>query len=80
MKILVNKIKCKHCGDVIESKFRHDFQFCKCGKVAVDGGHEYLRRVFSTSPTEDFEDLSECVVDEENDMRYNRIINEEDSK
>ena len=29
MKIIVNKIKCKKCGDVIESKSVHDFKFCK---------------------------------------------------
>ena len=26
-KILVNKIKCKKCGDIIESKTVHDFKF-----------------------------------------------------
>ena len=44
LKITVNKIKCKKCGDVIESKSVHDFKFCRCGAVAVDGGHDYLRR------------------------------------
>jgi len=43
-KIIENKIKCKKCGDIIESTHRHDFKFCKCGAVAVDGGHDYLRR------------------------------------
>lgn len=38
MTILENKIKCKHCGDVIESKHVHDFKRCSCGRVAVDGG------------------------------------------
>lgn len=56
-KITVNKIRCKKCGDVIESVSVHDFKFCKCGAVAVDGGHEYLRRCGNL---EDFEDLSEC--------------------
>lgn len=39
IKIIRNKIKCKHCGEVIESESRHDFKFCACGKVAIDGGH-----------------------------------------
>lgn len=43
-RIIVNKIKCKKCGDIIESKSRHDFVTCKCGAVSVDGGHDYLRR------------------------------------
>lgn len=55
-KILVNKIKCKKCGDVIESVTVHDFKSCKCGAVAVDGGHDYLRRV---GELDDMEDMSE---------------------
>ena len=38
-KILVNKIRCKKCGDVIESKSVHDFKF----SVAVDGVHDYFK-------------------------------------
>lgn len=37
------KIQCTVCGDVIESTHRHDFKWCKCGSVFVDGGREYLR-------------------------------------
>lgn len=48
-----NRIKCKHCGDVIESTHRHDFKYCKCGKVAVDGGADYARRLFPATPPED---------------------------
>ncbi len=56
MRILVNKIQCKKCGDIIESLSVHDFKFCKCGAVAVDGGHEHLRRCGSF---DDIIDLSE---------------------
>ena len=55
-KIITNKIRCRKCGDVIESTYTHDFRFCKCGAVAVDGGKEYLRRVGNL---EDWEELSE---------------------
>ena len=44
-KIYVNKIRCKKCGDIIESFSVHDFKFCQCRSVAVDGGHAYLRRL-----------------------------------
>ena len=44
VKIIINRIKCKFCGDILESKSRHDFKFCSCGKVAIDGGHFYLKR------------------------------------
>ena len=57
-KILVNKIRCKKCGDVIESTHRHDFKCCKCGSVAVDGGKDYLRRCGKRN---DWEELSEYL-------------------
>ena len=58
MKITKNCIKCNHCGDIIVSEYRHDFKYCKCGKVAVDGGNDYLRRSFINSK-DDFTELSE---------------------
>ena len=61
-KIIVNKIKCKKCGDVIESTYRHDFKFCKCGAVAVDGGKDYFRRL---GYEEDYEELNK--VEKDND-------------
>lgn len=39
-------IKCLHCGDVIQSTFRHDFQTCSCGSISVDGGGDYGRYLF----------------------------------
>ena len=61
--IVRNIIRCKHCGDILESYSVHDFKLCSCGACAVDGGHEYLRRCFKTSPEEDYDDLSECQID-----------------
>ena len=55
-KIIRNRIKCKKCGENIESTSRHDFKFCKCGAVAVDGGKDYLRRVGNK---DDYEELIE---------------------
>ena len=43
-RIIRNAIRCKKCGDAIESKTVHDFRFCSRGSCAVDGGHDYLRR------------------------------------
>ena len=43
--IFVNRIKCKHCGDVLTSETRNDFKMCSCGKVGIDGGEDYLRRL-----------------------------------
>ena len=55
-KILVNKIQWNKCKDIIESKNVHDFKWCSCKSIAVDGGLEYLRRVGNL---EDIIELSE---------------------
>ena len=57
-KIRTNRIKCKKCGDIIESYHVHDFKWCSCKSVAVDGGREYLRRLGSP---EDYEELSHHI-------------------
>ena len=43
--IISNKIKCKKCGDIIESKSTNDYKRCSCGAVAVDGSKDYLKRI-----------------------------------
>lgn len=62
MKVKVNKIRCKKCNEVIESVHRHDFRYCQCRSVAVDGGLDYLRRLGNR---EDWEELAEWEADEE---------------
>ena len=64
IKIVKNAIKCNFCGDVIESTHVHDFKYCSCGKVAVDGGHDYLRRSYSGN-RDDYSDFSEYAEVEE---------------
>ena len=59
--IISNKIKCKKCNDVIESKNTNDYKKCSCGAVAVDGGKDYLKRIGNE---EDYEELS--VIEKEN--------------
>lgn len=44
--IIQNQVLCLKCGDTPYSSHTHDFKYCKCGSVAVDGGLSYLRRVF----------------------------------
>jgi hypothetical protein len=58
-KIIKNVARCTHCGDIIESTHVHDFKWCSCKTIAVDGGHSYLKRSFKNSPA-DFEDMSIC--------------------
>ena len=59
--VVTNKGQCKRCNDIIESKSGHDFVWCKCHSVFVDGGHSYLRR---GGALEDFIELSETYTEE----------------
>jgi len=56
-RIVHNKCKCSICLTVIESKHRHDFVSCTCGRIFTDGGLDYIHRGF-TDPT-DIIDLTE---------------------
>lgn len=62
-KIISNKIQCKHCGEIIESKHIHEFVTCKCETCSVDGGHYHLSRSYKNSPEEDYIELSEMEED-----------------
>lgn len=69
-RILVNKVRCKKCDDVIESKHRHDFQSCRCGAIYIDGGTDYQRcgwgmdRLGETHSVEDYIDFSYSLYKE----------------
>lgn len=39
----LNAIRCLKCGDIIQSRSVHDFNWCSCHTVFVDGGEEYQR-------------------------------------
>lgn len=45
-KIICNRAKCAHCGDIIVSRYVHDYVECSCKKISVDGGTHYLRRSY----------------------------------
>jgi len=51
-----NRARCKKCGDVIESKYRHNFVTCTCGAISVDGGNDYFRWIGNL---EDFEEMND---------------------
>jgi hypothetical protein len=42
--VVRNRAQCKLCGDIIESMHNHDFKWCSCREIAVDGGKSYIRR------------------------------------
>jgi tRNA(Ile2) C34 agmatinyltransferase TiaS len=64
MKITVNKAQCKKCGDIIESKYTHDFVCCSCNNLCVDGGKDYMKRSIIEVGT--YVELSEYEIEGEN--------------
>ena len=78
-KIIRNAIQCKVCGEILESKYTHDFVPCKCWRdsngqkgCVCDGGLDYLR--WLGNPDE-YISLAETrmFTDEERD-EYNRAV------
>ena len=61
--IILNRIKCTKCGDVLTSEHVYDFKTCKCRTVSVDGGRDYLKRLFVEES--DYEDLSVYIDKDE---------------
>jgi hypothetical protein len=42
--IILNRVQCRECGEVLTSYHRHDYKTCGCtNKTMVDGGNEYQR-------------------------------------
>lgn len=58
-RLIRNIIRCKKCGDVIESKSVHHCVWCSCGAVGVDGGLEYDRNM---GDEVDFEYLHQWLI------------------
>ena len=57
--ILRNRARCRKCLQVVESKHRHDFRFCKCGAIHIDGGKDYIKR-----GAKDLNDIVELSINE----------------
>ncbi len=53
-----NRVKCKKCGEIIESRHRWDFKWCSCKTIFIDGGRDYRKR------GGDFEQMIEVGDDE----------------
>ena len=43
------RVQCFKCKDIIQSMHRHDFKWCECRSVAIDGGGDYTK--MSYEPT-----------------------------
>ena len=54
-RVVRNAARCRRCDTVVESRHRHDFVWCACGAIFVDGGTDYIR--WGGNP-EDFEPMA----------------------
>lgn len=52
-RIIRNAARCLKCGEEIESKAPHDLRWCSCRALGVDGGREYLRRLYREGTSND---------------------------
>ena len=70
-RVLVNKVRCKKCNDILESKHEHDFKRCSCGSIFIDGGTDYqkygwgLNQQEEKSELDDFIDFSYSVYEDD---------------
>lgn len=64
----VKGITCAKCNQFIYSRAFHDFHYCKCGAVAIDGGFEYLRII---GDADDFTVEEKDIGDVNKKMLYN---------
>jgi hypothetical protein len=48
--LFYNSIHCNLCEENIQSYYRHDFKYCKCGNAMVDGGLAYVRYGYREDP------------------------------
>lgn len=62
VRILQNQARCLDCGDEPYSAHRHNFKYCKCGNISVDGGLDYIRRGYL--PDANMEDMSITIPQE----------------
>ncbi len=54
----MSKAVCYECLGMMESKSRHDFVRCGCGKSFLDGGDDYFRAGgYTVGVPDDYEEL-----------------------
>lgn len=78
--LIKNSVKCLECGEILESKHRHQFSMCDCpNETATDGGNIYQR--YMGRDLNKIEDLSKYVYmteQEYQDMLEKKRIEDEE--
>ena len=78
--LTLNSVKCLECGEILESKHRHQFSMCHCpNETFVDGGNLYQR--FGGKDLDKVENLSKYIImteQEYEDMLERKRIKDEE--
>ena len=78
-KTKVAAITCPLCHCTIYSRARHDFRYCKCGAVSIDGGFNYTKcawddkRVFMPETHDLFVDTTKEMLYEDWNQRTDKF-------
>ena len=62
----IQAFKCPKCSAVVFSRTRHDYRWCPCKAIAVDGGLDYARVVYK----DEFPETVELNLDVTPDQLY----------
>lgn len=68
----INAIICKNCGDTIYSRSIHDFHWCSCNSVAIDGGFDYTKIVFKSADC--YESTKLNILENETEKSAKKIL------
>lgn len=69
MEVLYNSVECLSCGEVLVTRYRHDFKQCSCDNgTFIDGG----RSLFSRLGGKDLNNLKHFTVTSEDPFELQR--------
>jgi len=72
-------VQCRKCLEIIESKHRHDFKYCSCNAVGIDGGISAGNRILGN--LSDIENKSMyCAIVQKKKIWLPQIVIEEHFK
>ena len=57
----VHGLICPSCGEFIYSCATHDFRYCGCGKLSIDGGQRYFK--FGWDPSISKDDIKHVTIE-----------------
>jgi len=58
-----HSIQCKKCLDTIDSKHEHDFKYCSCKAVGIDGGISAGNRIIGNLTDIEYRSMYCAIID-----------------